>query len=167
MVRVTLMLIGCNGWWRSWARALPVAAFLATLLSLAILATDAGAPSIPNPRFSLPIDCEIGVSCVIQNYIDRDPTPGHTDYRCGHLSYDKHKGTDIRIRDLVAMRRGVAVLAAADGVVKAARDDIDDVNVRVAGAESVRDRKAGNAVVLTHGDGYETIYATFAREVSS
>jgi len=157
------MFIGCNGWWRSWARALPIVVpivvLLATLLSLTTLATDAGAQSIPNPRFSLPIDCEIGVSCFIQNYVDRDPTAGHTDYRCGHLSYDKHKGTDIRIRDLVAMRRGVTVLAAADGVVKAARDGIDDVNVRVAGAESVRDRKAGNAVVLTHGDGYETIYA--------
>ena len=104
--RVTSMPNGCNGWWRSWARALPNAALLALPL-LAISATGAGAQSIPNPRFSLPIDCEIGVSCFIQNYVDRDPTPGRADYRCGHLSYDKHKGTDIRIRDLVAMRGGV------------------------------------------------------------
>ena len=66
---------GCNGWWRSWARALPNAALLALPL-LAISATGAGAQTIPNPRFSLPIDCEIGVSCFIQNYVDRDPTPG-------------------------------------------------------------------------------------------
>ena len=149
---------GCNGWWRSWARALPNAALLALPL-LAISATGAGAQSIPNPRFSLPIDCEIGVSCLIKNYVDRDPTPGRADYRCGHLSYDKHKGTDIRIRDLEAMRGGVAVLAAADGVVKATRDGVSDVNVRIAGAASVRDHQAGNAVVLTHSDGFETIYA--------
>ena len=66
------MLIGCNGWRRRWARALPLAVLLTTLLSLAISTTGAGAQSIPNPRFSLPIDCEIGVSCFIQNYVDRE-----------------------------------------------------------------------------------------------
>ena len=57
------------------------------------------------------------------------------------------------------MRGGVAVLAAADGVVKATRDGVSDFNVRIAGAASVRDHQAGNAVVLTHSDGFETIYA--------
>ena len=150
------MPIACNN---SPAALRQLSLLLVGLLSLVLAGSEAAAQTIANPRFSLPIACEIGVSCFIQNYVDRDSTPGRADYRCGHLSYDKHKGTDIRIRDLVAMRRGVDVQAAADGVVKAVRDGVDDVSIRVAGVESVRGREAGNAVVLTHGNGVETIYA--------
>ena len=156
MARLTLMPSGCNGWRR-------VSAVTLTMLSVLLLATisvsGADAQSIVNPRFSLPIDCEIGVSCFVQNYVDRDPSEGHADYRCGQLSYNKHKGTDIRIRDLVAKRRGVAVLAAADGVVKVIRDGAEDVSFRVAGRASVTGRGAGNVVMLTHANGFETIYA--------
>ena len=74
MARLTLMLGGCNGWRR-------VSAVTLTMLSVLLLATisvsGADAQSIVNPRFSLPIDCEIGVSCFVQNYVDRDPSEGH------------------------------------------------------------------------------------------
>jgi hypothetical protein len=78
------------------ARALACLAFLSSWGAFA-----QGAPS-----FALPIDCEIGKSCVLQNYVDRDPGPGARDYRCGPLAYDGHKGTDIRVIDLPAFKRG-------------------------------------------------------------
>lgn len=150
------MPIGCNNPCEAVHQLL---VWSAVLLLLVFASSSATAQSIANPRFSLPIDCEIRVSCFVQNYVDHDPTEGRADYRCGHLSYDKHKGTDIRIRDLVAMQRGVAVLAAADGVVKAVRDGVDDVSIRVGGIGSATGREAGNAVVLTHANEVDTIYA--------
>ena len=63
------------------------------------------------PSLALPIDCEIGKACVVQNYLDHDPGPGARDYRCGWLSYDGHKGTDIRVIDAAALKQGVAVHA--------------------------------------------------------
>ncbi|HEX6828036.1 MAG TPA: M23 family metallopeptidase, partial [Burkholderiales bacterium] len=108
---------------------------------------------------SLPVACEIGRACVVQNYVDQRPGPGARDYRCGFLSYDGHKGTDIRVVDSAAFRRGVAVVAAAPGRVRAVRDGMPDVSVRTAGKEAVAGREAGNSVVIEHGDGWETQYA--------
>lgn len=44
---------------------------------------------------SLPIACTPGTDCWVVNYVDLDPGPGRRDYRCGEMSYDGHKGTDI------------------------------------------------------------------------
>jgi hypothetical protein len=111
------------------------------------------------PSFALPIDCEIGQGCVLQNYVDHDAGPGARDYRCGHLVYDGHKGTDIRVIDLAAFRRGVPVRAAAAGRVRAVRDGMEDVSVRKAGKAAIAGREAGNSVVIEHGEGWETQYA--------
>lgn len=118
------------------------------------LVAQAGAP-----RLAVPVDCTIGQECFIQNFVDHDPGPGAQDYTCGRLTYDGHQGTDFRIRDLAAMRRGVAVLAAAPGRVARVRDGIDDVSVRDAGRERIAGTEAGNAVVIEHGDGWETQYS--------
>jgi murein DD-endopeptidase MepM/ murein hydrolase activator NlpD len=111
------------------------------------------------PSFSLPLDCEIGKACVVQSYVDHDPGASARDYRCGFLSYDGHKGTDIRVTDSDALRRGVAVIAAATGRVRAVRDGMPDRSVRDAGKGAVAGREAGNSVVVSHGDGWETQYA--------
>ena len=103
----------------------------------------------------LPLVCEVGTSCAVQNYVDH----GGRDYRCGSLTYGGHKGTDIRILDLDAFSSGVPVLAAARGRVRAIRDNMSDVSIRAPGAPSVAGREAGNSVVLEHGDGWETQYA--------
>lgn len=115
------------------------------------------------PRFGLPIRCQPGVDCFIQNYVDQDPGPGWRDYACGFLSYDGHTGTDFRVPDLRAMRRGVAVLAAADGVVAATRDGEPDILVSRRGREVLRGRDAGNGVRIEHGDGWETQYSHLLR----
>jgi hypothetical protein len=108
---------------------------------------------------ALPIACEIGSSCIVQTYVDHDPGAGARDYRCGHLAYDGHKGTDIRVIDLAAFARGVPVLAAAAGRVRAVRDGMPDASVRDAGSAAVARREAGNSVVIEHGEGWETQYA--------
>jgi len=109
-------------------------------------------------RFQLPVICEIGAVCVIQNYYDHDPGPGFADYTGGSLSYDGHTGTDIRAPDYVAMRAGIPVVAAAPGVVKATRDGMADVNFRKIDASQIEGRAAGNVVVIVHRNGWETIY---------
>src|SRR3954468_6956731 len=108
------------------------------------------------PELALPIACDIGSSCIVQNYVDRDAGPGARDYRCGFLTYDGHKGTDIRVSDRARYKDGVAVVAAAPGRVRAVRDGMAD-------GERVAGREAGNSVVIEHGDGWETQYAHLRR----
>jgi hypothetical protein len=129
------------------------------LIGAVLAALPALAQAQSAPALALPVDCEIGKACVVQNYVDRDPGPGARDYRCGFLSYDGHEGTDLRVIDTQLYRRGVAVLAAAPGRVRAVRDGVQDASVRALGKEAVAGREAGNSVVVDHGGGWETQYA--------
>lgn len=110
-------------------------------------------------QLAFPLACDIGATCMVQNYVDHDPGPGARDYACGLLTYDGHTGTDIRLADNAALRHGVAALAAAPGRVKALRDGMDDVNVRTIGRGAVAGREAGNSVVFDLGGGWEMQYA--------
>jgi murein DD-endopeptidase MepM/ murein hydrolase activator NlpD len=130
-------------------RELPV--FLACLL--------AAAPALAAPVLELPVRCAMGERCVVQNYVDADPGAGARDYRCGFLTYDSHKGTDIRVNDIPSYERGVPVLAAAAGKVRAVRDGMGDIPVSPSRRDSIKGREAGNSVVVQHGDGWETQYA--------
>jgi murein DD-endopeptidase MepM/ murein hydrolase activator NlpD len=130
----------------------------AVLLAL-LIGPSGGAAQPQAPRFAFPVDCTIGETCFIQNYFDLDPGAGRLDHGCGRLSYDGHEGTDIRALDIPGMRRGVTVLAAADGVVKAVRDGMADVSIRETGVEAVAGREAGNGVVVDHGGGWESQYS--------
>lgn len=129
------------------------------VLCLAASAAQAQTP----PSLSLPLECEIGKVCVVQNYVDRDPGPAARDYRCGRLTYDGHKGTDIRVIVEEAWQAGIAVVAAAPGRVRAVRDGMADVSVREIGKDALEGREAGNSVVIVHGDGWETQYAHLRR----
>ena len=110
------------------------------------------------PRFDLPLVCPADVGCVVRSFVDRDTGPEAKDWRCGRLTYDGHKGTDIRVPDGRAMAHGVQVLAAAPGKVLRLRDGMDDVSIRFGGADAVKDREAGNSVIIDHGGGWETQY---------
>ena len=106
----------------------------------------------------LPIACTPGRDCWIANYFDRDAAPGVKDVGCGARTYDGHDGTDFALRDLKAMEARVDVVAAAPGRVKGMRDGMADVNVKVAGRQSVAGKECGNGVVLDHGGDWETQY---------
>lgn len=140
-------------------RALPALAAIGVAALLSGAAT--GAPR--QPALSFPLACELGRTCEIQHYVDRDPGPGARDYRCGLQTYDKHSGVDIRLPDMAAQRRGVAVLAAAPGRVARLRDGTPDISIRAPGAPSVANQECGNGVVLDHGNGWETQYCHMAR----
>lgn len=110
------------------------------------------------PRFERPVACPADAGCVVRSFVDQDPGPGAKDWQCGRLAYEGHKGTDIRVPDGAAMARGIQVLAAAPGKVLRLRDEMDDVSIRVTGVDAVRNREAGNSVIIDHGDGWETQY---------
>ena len=132
------------------------------LVLLIAPATLAAAPA--PPTLDLPIACAPGRSCEVQHYVDRDPGPGAKDYRCGAQTYDAHNGLDIRLPDMAAQRRGVAVLAAAAGRVARIRDGLPDISVRAAGAASVERQECGNGLVIAHGGGWETQYCHMAKD---
>lgn len=105
---------------------------------------------------ALPIACVVGQTCQIQNYVDRDDGTLAADYRCGTRTYDAHSGVDFRLTDMRAQQTGVAVLAAADGVVARVRDGVPDVSVTVRGLAAVSEQECGNGVVIDHGEGLST-----------
>ncbi|SFR58435.1 M23 family metallopeptidase [Litoreibacter janthinus] len=127
------------------------------LLALSLIAFAAPVAA-KDPLFSLPIDCDLGETCFIQNYVDVDPSEAHLDAFCGPLSYDGHKGTDIRLISLADMEAGVAVLAAAPGTVRAIRDGMADIASSAPNAPDLGGKDCGNGLVIDHGGGWETQY---------
>jgi len=106
----------------------------------------------------VPVACTPGTDCFIQNYVDHDAGKGWKDYRCGHLSYDGHDGTDFRLPTLKEMEAGVNVLAAADGVVKNTRDSMKDTGLHNTDPTVLKGRECGNGVMIEHEDGWSTQY---------
>ncbi len=112
-------------------------------------------------ELALPVACNVGTDCWVQQYADHDASAGSTDYACGVASYNKHDGTDIRV---LHTRVDVEVLAAAPGRVKAVRDGVTDHLVKSdADRAAVSKIECGNGVVIGHGDGWETQYCHMRR----
>ncbi len=114
------------------------------------------------PELSLPIDCKLGETCFVQNYVDIDPGPGVRDFACGSATYDGHKGVDIRVRS-VAAADGVSVLAVADGKVLRGRDGmadklLGDYASKAAWQSALKGKDCGNGLVIDHGGGWTTQY---------
>ena len=111
------------------------------------------------PLFGLPLNCPAGSICPIQQFVDVDAGPDARDPWCGTQTYDGHKGTDFRVLSMQEVRRGVDVVAMAEGVVKARRDGMADRLVSSAeDREAVSSRECGNGLVVDHGNGFETQY---------
>ncbi len=105
-------------------------------------------------RLAFPLDCTLNADCYIQQYVDHDPGPGRSDFRCSTLSYDGHKGTDFALPDIASMLAGVDVHAVALGRVDRLRDGVPDTGR--AGMPDGQD--CGNGLVLQHFEGWTTQY---------
>jgi hypothetical protein len=114
-------------------------------------------------ELTLPIACEVGKTCFIQNYVDHDPSPRARDYMCGAETNDGHNGTDFRLPSMAEQRAGVAVLSAADGKVLRTRDGMPDVSVRTLESDQIKGRECGNGAIVAHADGFESEYCHLAQ----
>lgn len=128
-------------------------------IGFCVLVLIATLPQAAALELNLPVSCEMGKACFVQNYVDHDPGPGYRDFACGYLTYHEHVGTDFRVIDEVAMAKGVPVVAAAPGVVLGVRDGEPDVAVSVRGRANLNGKDAGNGVVIDHGGGWQTQYS--------
>ncbi|SEV92762.1 Peptidase family M23 [Cognatiyoonia koreensis] len=132
-------------------------------LCTAVILSLAATPVAGEFSLELPIDCILDDTCHIQQFVDRDPTSGASDFQCGSLTYDGHKGTDFALPSLAAQAEGVAVLAAAPGRVVGVRNDMLDALQNGPDAPDITDRECGNGVVIRHDDGWETQYCHMAQ----
>jgi len=137
---------------------LPLLRLPPLLLALVLFATPAAAAEM---KFDWPVACTLGQSCWIVNYVDDDPSKTSAkDFKCGDMTYEGHDGTDIAIKDHKSIGNNISVLAAADGTVLKTRDSVEDGNgdaAALAAAEKAR-QGCGNAVLISHGNGWETLY---------
>ncbi|SDY17132.1 M23 family metallopeptidase [Citreimonas salinaria] len=126
-------------------------------LALTMLISAAGTLAA-EPFLGLPIACEVGTTCFIEDYVDTDPTPGTRDYTCGLKAREGHRGTDLALPDMAAMNSGVPVLAAAPGGVEAVRDGVPDRVMTAETAGTIAEIECGNAVRIGHANGLKTLY---------
>ena len=129
-----------------------------TVISVIALSCAATFVAAQDLVLASPIDCSLGDDCYIQQYVDHTKGKGVSDFRCSTLSYQRHKGTDFALRTLNQMRKGVNVLASADGTVKSVRSGVEDIIYSARNADAVRGRECGNGIVISHQNGWETQY---------
>ena len=117
-------------------------------------------------QLGLPLKCAPGETCWVVNYVDADPEPGRLDYRCGWLTYNGHKGTDIAIRDRAEMRKGVPVYAAAPGTVIGTRDGMKDISVKELKGKikALKGKDCGNGVHIRNAGGWSTQYCHMRKD---
>ena len=130
---------------------------------LALISSLAATQAAGDFALQMPVDCTLGDTCYIQQFLDHDPSRGTQDFMCGDLTYDGHKGTDFALASRADQAAGVNVLAAADGTVMGVRNDMKDVLQTGPDAPDVSDRECGNGIVIRHDGGYETQYCHLAQ----
>lgn len=111
-------------------------------------------------ELGMPIECEIGKTCMIQNYVDEEPGTGVRDFACGPLAYDNHQGTDFRLLNNAEIAKGYAALAAASGTVVSVINDQPDHGFTKAQDDPFG---CGNAVMIDHGAGWVSQYCHLAQ----
>ena len=110
------------------------------------------------PFLQLPLTCDYGSTCVIEDYVDADPTDAQHDFACGLKSRQGHRGTDFSLMSDAQLADDVDVLAAADGIVQATRNGVPDQPYTASLAPQLRGKECGNAVRIRHNNGFDTLY---------
>lgn len=114
----------------------------------------AASPAAGAPVLEFPVDCTLGTTCYVEDYLDHDASDARKDFACGLNTRDAHGGTDIALLSFEAMERGVDVLAAAPGTVIGTRDSMADTR----DANVPSNIACGNGVRIDHGDGWHSQY---------
>ncbi len=100
----------------------------------------------PAPLTFYPLGGNLYRDIWMGNFVDLDPGPGAFDFDCTDYAGNGHRGSDAGPRWFGEQEIGVAVFAAADGVVIATNDGEDDHNVSGSATP-------GNYVFIDHGGG--------------
>lgn len=130
-----------------------------TMAFCAVVMMTASVSKADPPALELPIDCQVGSTCWLVNLVDSDPGPGRQDFRCGPISYNAHRGTDIAIANTRLMAAGIAVLASAPGTVLGTRDGMPETTPEeLKSRTNIRGRECGNGVTIQHNDKWTTQY---------
>ncbi len=109
-------------------------------------------------KFLMPIGLTANRDWAITNYADVNPEPGvGEDYNGGDYHYDGHDAIDAGPWGFEWQDRGIPILAAADGTVTQVFDGSFD-------RETSFNSNQGNYVLLTHGNGWQTLYYHFAAD---
>jgi murein DD-endopeptidase MepM/ murein hydrolase activator NlpD len=119
---------------------------------------DSTGPSAEELTFTAPIVGTPMVDVFYGAYVDHDPGDAVRDYECGAKAYSGHRGVDILLRNFREQDAGVAVIAAARGVVQSVTDGRPDRNTNWALGGGF-----GNHVVISHGGGITTTYGHLRR----
>jgi Peptidase family M23 len=129
---------------------------------VALLASAATTLAQTQPPFvlELPVACRLNEECWVVNHVDLDAESGRRDYRCGSMTYDGHKGTDIGIvhGGVDSLTGSTSVLSAAAGTVLGTRDGMRDAGMAANTDAGLQGRECGNGVVLAHDHGWTTQY---------
>jgi len=127
--------------------------------AIALILTTSAVPATAEVAFlGLPLECEPGLNCYIEDYVDADASARQRDYTCGYKSRDGHKGTDFALTSMQMMHNGTNVIAAAPGIVEAIRDGMQDRPYSAQNAADIAGRECGNAVRIRHENGLKTLY---------
>ncbi len=115
-------------------------------------------------EFVFPAACTAGDDCFIQMMPDMDPGNRAVDPFCGSATRDGYPGTDIRLRSMADVARGVNIFAISGGMVFEARDGLDDRLVRSKkDAELALGHECGNGIAVDHGEGIVAYYCHMRR----
>ena len=113
---------------------------------------DSAGPVPEATRFAEPLGGTLNQTFYYLNYVDELSGAGLQDYTCGPKTYDGHAGTDITLANFAVMDSGVAVRAAADGMVLTTHDGEFDRQ------KSWNSGAIANYVAIRHADGIVSYY---------
>ncbi len=124
------------------------------------------ASSLDNIDFIVPVQCELGVDCLIVNYVDQEEGIKHLDYECNSKTYNGHKGVDFAVPNYRDMIEGVNVIAARGGKVFRVRDGEDDLHKDDDGYDAIKDagRECGNGILIQHEKGWRSFYCHLKKD---